>query len=72
MPRSLFGSLFRFIGRIFAGAPILALFLVVAVLVGLFAAILLLTNSSPADRTPTTPTVTTTRNCAPFACTVGQ
>ncbi|GAB2665550.1 hypothetical protein [Nocardia goodfellowii] len=71
MPRSLFGTLFRAVGRIIAGAPVLALFVVVAMLVALFGAVLLLTNSDPTDSTPTSPTVTTTRNCAPFACTVG-
>ncbi|MEV0251655.1 hypothetical protein AB0H76_34055 [Nocardia sp. NPDC050712] len=71
MPRTFFGSLFRFVGRIIAGAPVLVLFLVVAVLVGLFGAVLLLTNSGRTD-SPPSPTVTTTRNCAPFACKVGQ
>ncbi|WP_194818814.1 hypothetical protein [Nocardia sp. XZ_19_385] len=70
MPRSFFGSLFRAVGRIIAGAPVLVLFLVVAMLVGLFGAVLLLTNSGPTA--PPSPTVTTTRNCAPFACTIGQ
>ncbi|MEV0252632.1 hypothetical protein AB0H76_39010 [Nocardia sp. NPDC050712] len=73
MPRSLETHLLRTAGGVLAATPILALTLAAVAFSMLVAVVLLLTNPSYTGPSTTSPAPTsTTRNCAPFTCTVGQ